>query len=560
MKIRRAPTGWAALLALVCCASASAQTTPPPTIPGTTPPITGATTIVPAATPSDTLINLLRPVGAPHLGEAWGLATKLGVATAPFGAALGGFLIKLDPSTGLQVRTATTFGPAFAERALTNGEGKVSAGISFNSVTYDRSDDLEVDGLQVRSVTGGLPAQGRSGIANVTVSAKTVVIAGRMGVTDNFDIGMVVPVVTMTVDGTTTLRNGFGDTILFAQGSNVSKGSATSLDRQKPDSCRLAPANPTPAVALMGTVRLPTGDEKSLRGLGVTRTMISFIASGGQGRFRPHANVGYEWWSKGVSVISDDPQHASVTVRHQLAYAAGMELEAAPKVTVLLDLLGGQIFGAGKLGFATTTSGATSTEALVALSEGTRRLSLAPGMKVNLKGKILLSLNALIALRDGGLHTRVTPVASIEMNFDKHWHRMSVQTAADRPPARRRFPGAPDLGRACASFSDPTTSTSTSTSTTPRRLHDRDPPVGWWRGRRVTLGGTGVGDGLLVFCRATERRCSAVPVLVEFRRWWAGRWRVGVAHLRHDGRVHGECPCDGQPRHDSAGFHGCFGP
>ena len=107
----------------------------------------------------------------------------------------------------------------------------------------------------------------------------------------------------------------------------------------------------------------------------------------------------------------------TVTARHQLQYAAGLELEAAPKVTVLLDFLGGQIFGAGKLGFTTTTSGATSTEALAALSEGTGRLSLAPGMKVNLKGKMLLSLNALVALRDGGLHTRVTPVAGIEMNF-----------------------------------------------------------------------------------------------------------------------------------------------
>ena len=38
-------------------------------------------------------------------------------------------------------------------------------------------------------------------------------------------------------------------------------------------------------------------------------------------------------------------------------------------------------------------------------------------MKVNLKGKMLLSLNALIALRDGGLHTRVTPVAGIDLNF-----------------------------------------------------------------------------------------------------------------------------------------------
>src|SRR4030095_2843290 len=146
-----------------------------------------------------------------HVGDALGLATKLGVATAPFGVSLGGFLIKLDPTTGLQVRTATTFGPAYAERALTNGEGKVSVAMNFKSVTFDKFDnDHEVDVVQVRSVTRGLLALGRSGIANVELNAKTLVVATRMGVTDKFDIGVVLPVVTLTVDGTTTLKNGFG--------------------------------------------------------------------------------------------------------------------------------------------------------------------------------------------------------------------------------------------------------------------------------------------------------------------------------------------------------------
>jgi len=420
MKIRRSPIGWAALLALFCCSSASAQTTPAPTAPvtGTTPPIQGSTTITPAATAAETLTNLVRPVGAIHVGDALGLATELAIATAPFGAASGGFLIKLDPSTGLQVRTATTFGPSFAERALTNGEGKVSAGINFKSVTFDRLDDLAVDGLQLRTLTAATPALGRSGIANVSLTAKTMVVAGRMGVTDNFDIGVTVPIVTLTVDGTTTLRNGNGDIILFAQGSNVSKGLGDVAGIAKYRFVTFGSGLPDPGgLAVMATVRLPTGDQKALRGLGITRTMVSFIASSGQGRFRPHANVGYGFWSKGVSVISDNPQSPTVTARHQFEYVAGLELEAAPKVTLLLDLLGGQVFGGGKLGFATTTSGGSTATSLVALSEGIRRVSLAPGMKVNLKGKMLLSLNALIALQDSGLHTRVTPVAGIDLNF-----------------------------------------------------------------------------------------------------------------------------------------------
>ena len=140
---------------------------------------------------------------------------------------------------------------------------------------------------------------------------------------------------TLTVDGTTTLRNGIGDIILFAQGSNVSKGLGDVAGIAKYRFVSFGTGQPDPGgLAVMATVRLPTGDQKNLRGLGVTRTMVSFIASSGQGRFRPHANVGYGCWSKGVSVISDEPVDPTVTARHQFEYAAGLELEAAPKLTL----------------------------------------------------------------------------------------------------------------------------------------------------------------------------------------------------------------------------------
>lgn len=418
MRIRRAPAGWAALLVWLCGASASAQTPAPTPLP-ITPPIQGVTTTLPELTNADTITQLVRPVGAPHVGEAIGLATQLAVATAPFGASSGGFLIKLDPSTGLQVRTATTFGPSFAERALTNGEGKVSAGVNFTSVSFDRLDKLAFDGLQVRSVAGGSPAQARSGIANLDITSKTVVISARMGVTDKLDIGAFVPLVTVKVNGTTTLRNGNGDILLFGQGSGASSGLGDVAGLAKYRFYSFGSGQPDPGgLAVMVTMRMPTGDRAALRGLGVTRTLLSFIASSGQGRVRPHANAGFGYWSKGVGALADGPNQ-SVEARHQYEYAGGLELEAAPKVTILVDLLGGAILGGGRLGFATVASGspAVSGESLVALGDGIQRVSLAPGLKVNLKGKLLLSVNALVALRDQGLHSRVTTVAGIDLTF-----------------------------------------------------------------------------------------------------------------------------------------------
>jgi hypothetical protein len=412
MRICRAQAGWAAVFLAIACVRASAQAPAP---------IQGTTTTLPDLTLADTFIQLLRPAGPTHVGEALGLATQLEVATAPFGASSGGFLIKLDPSTGLQVRTATTFGPSFAERALTSGEGKVSLGVTFMSSTLDRLNKLSVDdGLQLRSVVAAAPQNGRFGLANLTLTSKTVVVSARMGVTDKLDVGMFLPVVTVKLNGTSSLQNGSGNTILVAKGGGVATGLGDIAGIAKYRFFSFGSGQPDPGgLAVMATMRLPTGDPQNLRGLGITRTLLTLIASSGKGRFRPHANVGYEWWSKGVTVASDYVPNGTVEARHQVQYIAGLELEAAPKVTLLVDLLGSEIRGAGTFGYVSDplASGITSSTSLVALPDTNRRLSLVPGVKMNLKGKMLLSLNALVSLRDRGLHAKVTPVAGIDLTF-----------------------------------------------------------------------------------------------------------------------------------------------
>jgi hypothetical protein len=418
---RCAAAGFFLLLAVASASPIFAQS---PAQPAPAAPIQGTTTTVGGLTAADTITQLVRPVGAPHVGEALGLATVLNVATEPLGAISGGFVIKLDPSTGLQVRTATTFGPAFAERALTSGEGKVSIGASFMSSTLDRLGTSPVSGLQLLSPAAASPRDARSGITNLTLSAKSVVFAARIGITDKLDVGAAVPLVTVKVGGNSTLMNGIGDILLYATGSDVASGLGDIAGLVKYRFYSFGTGLPDPGgLAVMVTVRLPTGDRDNLRGLGITRGLVTFIASSGRGRLRPHGNLGFEWWSKGLAVISDNASTPSVTARHQALYVGGLEFEAAPKVTLLIDLLGAQIFGAGQLGFANHVitppgpPGTTLAGALVALPEGISRISLVPGFKVNLIGKLVLSVNALVALHDNGLHARVTPVAGIDLTF-----------------------------------------------------------------------------------------------------------------------------------------------
>lgn len=403
-----APAVFAVLLTLASSLPAAGQSTPP---------IQGTTTTIPGLTGAGTLTTLVTAVAPQQSADALVLATKLAVATTPLPALSGGFEIKLDPSTGLQVRTATTFGPSFAERALTSGEGKVIAGVSFMSSKFERLGSHSYSGVQLFSLNAATPADSRSATANIKESANTVVIGGRVGVTDKLDIGVSVPLVNLKVDGSTSLVDGNGSIQTFASGSKVGTGVGDVAGIVKYRFYSFGTELPDPGgLALMATIHLPTGDTQSMRGLGVTRTLVSFIASSGQGRFRPHANVGYEWWSKGVSVSSDATQGGTVTARHQLQYAAGLELEAAPKFTLLLDAVGGEVFGAGKLGFQPDPA-ATSSSSLVTLPKGLTKVLIVPGMKLNLKSKLVLSANALVTLKDDGLHARVTPMAGIDLTF-----------------------------------------------------------------------------------------------------------------------------------------------
>jgi hypothetical protein len=170
--------------------------------------------------------------------------------------------------------------------------------------------------------------------------------------------------------------------------------------------------------AIVINMRLPTGDPEYLRGLGLTRTMLAAVVSGGTGKVRPHGSAGFEYWNKSVE-IAPRPGSDGVRARHRIQYGGGVEVEASSKITLLVDFLGQHVNGGGRVDFLDAPNalpGASSTQSLVAIGEGIRKAVLAPGMKVNLKGKLVLSLSALITLQNNGLHPKVTPVVGLNLS------------------------------------------------------------------------------------------------------------------------------------------------
>jgi hypothetical protein len=378
---------------------------------------------------ADTLSQLTQIMFVPEVGEILKMNTAVEVASTPLGTSAGGFAFKLDKTTGLEVRKASTFGPSFAERVITAGAGQMSFAASLTTATFDKLYKHDLDRMQLVSSTSPSPELQQKGIMSLVMIAYTTAIQGVMGVTDKADIGVAVPIVQIKIDAISWVENVNGTILARATGIGQSTGIGDVAVFGKfrllqfggeppPD----APVTPDPGgLAVLITQRLPTGSVENLRGLGIYRTLGSLVFSAGKGKFRPHAQVGYEWWSKGIDVVSEfDP---TVTARHSFQWAAGIEVEAAPKLTLIADFLSRQINGGGKIGSNTLTdpavlrSGVTSLTYALGLPEGILKQAVVPGLKWNLKGKLLLNLNAIISVRDNGLHDKFTPVVGLDFTF-----------------------------------------------------------------------------------------------------------------------------------------------
>jgi hypothetical protein len=279
-----------------------------------------------------------------------------------------------------------------------------------------------LNNLPLGSVTASNPANARVGTGDFHLTSKTLTMAGTVGIAPKVDVAVIVPLITATLEAVTTQVDGNGRLIRLAETNTKFSGIGDMAAILKFKAAKLpGPEIPDPGgLGFMLTMRLPTGSRENLRGLGVYRTMASAIFSAGKGPFKPHASGGFEFWSKSVDVPTATATGGLVKVRHQVLFAAGFEIEAHPKVTLLLDFLGQKIRKGGEVGVVSdpvNAGGISSIQSLVDLPEGILKGILVPGIKVNLKGKLLLSLNALVTVKNNGLHSKVTPVVGLNLGL-----------------------------------------------------------------------------------------------------------------------------------------------
>jgi hypothetical protein len=364
--------------------------------------------------------------GSEAAGEALARAMALEVGTAPFGSSSGGFTFTFEPSIGTFQRRAATFGPAFSERALTIGKGRLSGGFNFLYRSYDRMDELALDRFNVVTLQGGTVP-----VASTTfdLQARTQTLAGfaDYGVLSNLDVGVLVPYVRISVTGASHLQGPSADELkrVLINASAAGLGDIAIFAKYRFWNRRLEPAasgEVQGGLAAEVTVRIPSGNDDDLIGLGVTRTLVALIGSTTAGRLSPHVNVGYEIWSRGVDIRRDFQESSTVTAKDQAQYSGGLEYDLHPKLSLMVDVLGRYQRGAGGVGyqpyvFTENIGHVAGAEALVAVPSGVNTVLLAPGAKWNVFRTALLTMNLLVPMTHTGLRTRVTPVVGIDWTF-----------------------------------------------------------------------------------------------------------------------------------------------
>ena len=361
------------------------------------------------------------------------------IGNIPIGSTSGGETFHFVG--GVPVRTSTSAGPIFAERAQTLGRGHVLVGASRTGFRFATLRGVDMHDLQLTFTHQNVDFPGCSTTFNgdcakygipsfendvmdfrlsMDLDVHVTSMYVTYGVTDRFDIGVVLPIVQSDFRGEsnaqivpfggTTVAHYFSGTptnpVLNA--SRQSIGSATGLGdvtvRAKVNLRETSQAS----AALLVEGRFPTGGEEDLLGSGKFTGRALAVLNSRIGDFSPHLNAGYML-------------HAGEQQNDAVLGTVGFDQRMSDTFTLAADLVTELQVGDSKL----VLPGLVSYEAPF-------RRTLNPTNVPNIRDDIvngsfgfkaaparntLLVLNTLFPLNRGGLRPNIVYTAGIEYTF-----------------------------------------------------------------------------------------------------------------------------------------------
>jgi hypothetical protein len=410
-------------------------------------------------------------------------------STFPLGSSTGGMTYVFDETVGTFRRGSMSFGPLFAERALTIGRHKLSAGFNYQRTSYNTFEGQNLDDgsikfyLRHQDCCGFADPTALTGFAvqpdgtrldppfegdlieaalSLKATAHTTAVFANYGVTDHWDVGLAVPFVRVNLDTRVQAR------ILrlstcddpFSSNQSVQCAAIHSFEPGNPNATQTVQRSGHAAglgdivlrtkyhflratgggLAAAVDLRLPTGDKNELLGAGGTEAKFLLVASSERGRFGQHVNVGY---TAAHGVVAGTPTGLnSASLPDEINYSGGIELVASPRFTLMGDVVGRTLRGAGHLdlvskrfeynqnsllltgipgpgcaGFVGFTCKSISLDEFTPRPSNLTLLLGTAGVKFNIAGNLLISGGVLFPLTNAGLRSRVTTVVGLDYAF-----------------------------------------------------------------------------------------------------------------------------------------------
>jgi hypothetical protein len=353
------------------------------------------------------------------VGPAYLFNQQLGsqISSFPLGSSAGGFTWTFDPQMGVFQRSSESFGPTFAERALTVGRKKVNLGFTYQHATFSNMEGRSLTDKSIKvysSATLYGTAVFIEDALSLNVSSDTFALYGTVGVTDRFDVGFAVPVVRVKMDATLFSRVGQSPGTIGEELGSVSRsGSASGIGDVVLRAKYTLLKSRGGGIAAAADFRLGTGDEMDFLGLPGSQVKVYAIGSAAYGKLSPHFNVGYT--ASSGSDVAKDVSSPLLEPPNEVNYVAGADYAVTPRVTVAFDVVGRSLLDAGRLVETPTSFSSAYTQ--FALQDGTLNQALAAiGGKVNLFSNMLVSVNVLLPLARTGL-TGTTWVVGVDYSF-----------------------------------------------------------------------------------------------------------------------------------------------
>lgn len=326
-------------------------------------------------------------------------ALLINLTTAPIGTSSGGFVYRLNPELGTVERASENFGTFFVERALMGGEGSGSFGVTASTAAYDRLNGYDLEDGTFTTVANRFRDEAEpfdTESLTMNLRASTMTFFGSYGVTDEFELGVIVPIARINLDGE-RLNVYRGTAFVQSAATGTASGLGDIAVRAKYGLF----TNGVASLAAAGELRLPTGDEENLLGAGSTSWRILGVASFESGPVGLHLNGGVVGGG-----ISDE------TI---LATAVGVALH--PRATVTAEILWRNV--SELRSFELTSAPHPSvlgvdTFRLTAGADSTTLVRAITGFKWNISDTVVLGGHLLWSLNDRGLSAKVTPTVALE--------------------------------------------------------------------------------------------------------------------------------------------------